>query len=54
MRSDALAMRGHGSVPRERFETALLARTAEPYVAVRAKHSSGRILGTSESIEPGS
>jgi len=42
------------SVPREGFETALLARTPEPYVAVRAKHSSGRILGTSRSIEPGS
>jgi hypothetical protein len=43
-----------GSVPRDGFETALLARTAEPYVAVRAKHSSGRILSTSKSIEPGS
>ena len=41
-------------VPREGFETALLARTAEPYVAVCAKHSSGRILGTSKFIEPGS
>jgi len=43
-----------GSVPRDGFETALSARTAEPYVAVRAKHSSGRILSTSKSIEPGS
>ena len=42
------------SVPRDGFETALLARTPEPYVAGRAKHSSGRILGTSKSIEPGS
>jgi hypothetical protein len=40
------------SVPRDGFETALLARTAEPYVAVRARDSSGRILGTSEPIEP--
>jgi hypothetical protein len=42
------------SMPRNGFETALLAHTAEPYVAVRAIHSSGRILGTSKSIEPGS
>jgi hypothetical protein len=43
-----------GSVPRDGFETALLARTAESYVAVRAKDRSGRVLGTSEPIEPGS
>jgi hypothetical protein len=43
-----------GSVPREGFETTMLARTAEPYVAVRAKDGSGRTLGTSKSIEPGS
>jgi hypothetical protein len=43
-----------GSVPWDGFETAMLARTAEPYVAVRAKHSSGRILGTSKPVEPGS
>jgi hypothetical protein len=42
-----------GSVPRDGFETAMLARTAEPYVAVRAKGGSGRTLGTSEPIEPG-
>jgi hypothetical protein len=42
-----------GSAPREGFETTLLARTAEPYVAVRARDGSGRILGTSEPTEPG-
>jgi hypothetical protein len=43
-----------GSVTRDGFETAILARTAEPYVAVRAKDGSGRTLGASEPIEPGS
>ena len=42
-----------GEVPRSGFETALLARTAEPYVAVRAKDSSGRVLGTSKPVESG-
>ena len=41
-----------GSVPRDGFETALLARTAEPYVAVRAKDSSGRVLGVSKPVQP--
>ena len=40
-----------GTVPRDGFETALLARTTEPYVAVRAKESSGRVLGTSRPVE---
>lgn len=43
-----------GSVPREGFETALLARTAEPYVAVRAKDPSGRVLGVSKPAKSGS
>jgi hypothetical protein len=43
-----------GSVTRDGFETAILARSAEPYVAVRARDRTGRILGTSESIELGS
>jgi hypothetical protein len=42
-----------GSVPRDGFETAILALSAEPYVAVQARDRSGRILGTSNSIEPG-
>jgi hypothetical protein len=43
-----------GAVPRYGFETAISARTAEPYVAVRAKGSSGQILGTSRPVKPGS
>jgi hypothetical protein len=43
-----------GSVPKDGFETAILARSAKPYVAVRAKDRSGRVLGASEPIEPGS
>src|SRR5215217_6019966 len=43
-----------GSVSRTGFETAILAGTSEPYVAVRARDRSGRILGASEPIEPGS
>src|SRR5215207_5439080 len=46
---------GHlGSVHRDGFETAISARTEEPHVAVRARDSSGRILGISRSVEPGS
>ena len=40
-----------GAVPRDGFETAISARTAEPYVAVRAKDSSGQILGTSRAAK---
>jgi Arylsulfotransferase (ASST) len=36
-----------GAVPRDGFETAMLAQTTDPYVAVRARDSSGEILGTS-------
>jgi hypothetical protein len=43
-----------GSVPKDGFETAILARSAKPYVAVRAKDRSGGVLGASEPIEPGS
>jgi hypothetical protein len=41
-----------GSVPRNGFETAISARTGEPHIAVRARDSSGRILGTSSAIKP--
>ena len=40
-----------GSVPRNGFETALSARTTEPYIAVRARDSSGRVLGTSRPVK---
>jgi hypothetical protein len=39
------------SVPRSCFETAITARTAEPYVAVQAKNRSGRVLGTTKVVE---
>ena len=42
-----------GSVPRDGFETALLATTSRSYVAVRAKHASGRVLGASKPVESG-
>src|ERR671910_912906 len=41
-----------GSGPRKGFETAVTLYTHEPYVAVEAKDSSGRVLGTSEAVEP--
>jgi hypothetical protein len=40
-----------GSVSRDGFETAMLAQTKDPYVAVRARDSSGEILGTSPPVE---
>jgi Arylsulfotransferase (ASST) len=42
-----------GSAPRRGFETAIAFTTEEPYVAVRAKDSSGRTLGASEAIRRG-
>jgi hypothetical protein len=41
-----------GSVPRDGFETAISARTQEPHVAVRARGSSGHLLGTSRPVTP--
>src|SRR5215212_4900724 len=41
-----------GSVTRDGFETAILACSAESYVAVRAKDASGRTFGISEPIKP--
>ena len=40
-----------GSLPRNGFETAILAQTSDPYVAARAKDSSGKTLGTSAPVE---
>ena len=40
-----------GGVPRDGFETAIVVRTADRYVGVRAKDGSGRVLGTSEPVE---
>jgi hypothetical protein len=43
-----------GSAPRKGFETAISFTTDEPYVAIRAKDRSGRALGLSEAVKPGS
>ncbi len=43
-----------GSVPRDGFETAILVQTSDPYVAVRAKQRSGRVLGASKPVKLGS
>src|SRR5215203_3116056 len=40
-----------GSIPRDGFETAMVVQTSEPYIAVQAKHRSGRVLGTSPLVE---
>ena len=42
-----------GSVLRDGFETFMSVRTAEPYVVVRAKHRSGRVLGATEPVKQG-
>src|ERR671921_311906 len=39
-----------GSAPRRGFETTVTVRTAEPYVAVQAKNSSGRVLGSTRRL----
>jgi len=40
-----------GSIPRDGFETVVLVQTSDPYVAVRAKDRSGRVLGASTPVE---
>ncbi len=42
-----------GSAPRKGFETAITVETAEPYVGVRAKGDSGRVLGASRAVKRG-
>ena len=42
-----------GSVPRDGFETAILVQTSDPYLAVRARHRSGRVLGASNPLYSG-
>lgn len=41
-----------GSAPRKGFETVITANITEPYVAVKAKDASGKVLGTTRAIEP--
>jgi hypothetical protein len=43
-------LRSLGSVPRNGFETAMLVRTAKPYLAVRAKDPSAGVLGATEPL----
>jgi hypothetical protein len=40
-----------GEVPRDGFETAMLVRTSDAYVAVKARDPSGRELGTTRIVE---
>ena len=40
-----------GSAPREGFETAISVRAVGPYVAVKARDGSGRVLGTSAAVK---
>jgi len=42
-----------GSAPRKGFETAITVPTGEPYVGVRAKDRSGRVLGSARAIKRG-
>ena len=42
-----------GSGPRQGFETSISVRTSEPFVAVRARDGSGRVLGSSKAIQAG-
>lgn len=44
-------LRQVGSSPRDGFETTIEARTAEPYVAVRATNTLGQTLGTSRAVK---
>jgi hypothetical protein len=48
-RSDSL--QSLGSIPRDGFETGILAQTQGPYLAVRARGRSGRVLGASTLVE---
>lgn len=40
------------SVPRNGFETDMLVQSSRPYLAVRARDSSGELLGASSPIKP--
>jgi hypothetical protein len=42
-----------GAVPRDGFETAMVARTSDRYVAVQARDRFGQTLGTSTPVETG-
>jgi hypothetical protein len=48
---DAERMHPVATVPKTGFETALTARTAEPFVRVRALDAGGTVLGTSDEVK---
>jgi len=50
--SDPDQLETTGSAPREGFETTVTLHTDEPYFAVKARDSSGRVLATSEVVKP--
>src|ERR687897_551090 len=50
--SDPDKLERAGSAPRKGFETAVTLYTSEPFVAVEARDGSGRVIGTSEAVEP--
>ncbi len=41
-----------GSAPRQDFETAVTLHKDEPYVAVKAEESSGKVLAGSRAVRP--
>jgi Arylsulfotransferase (ASST) len=49
---DPQRLRSVGFVPRDGFESTITVVTAERYVGVHAKDSSGRVIGTSKAAEP--
>jgi hypothetical protein len=40
-----------GTIPTDGFETAMQVQSSEPYIAVQAKHRSGRVLGDSSPLQ---
>jgi hypothetical protein len=50
--SDPDRLEPAGSARREGFESAVTLQTDEPYFAVKARDSSGRVLATSEVVKP--
>ena len=48
---DPAQLESLGSILRDGFETVMLVQTSDPYVAVRAKHRSGRVLGASTPVK---
>jgi hypothetical protein len=41
------------SVPKKGFETVITAHTDEPYIGVKAKDRTGRVLGSSKALKLG-